>query len=276
MLRRCNIEECALTSPVGAHFECESFSFPVFANATHSHCAVRLAAPRSSRRWGSKFGAFSRSIHLGEKSGVITPGDYAAIMSGAYRHRCPLARYPQPGVWWTQARRPRAPYEGLAMSSGDGTAAIKKVRYSHEAMIDLIIAHPGISQNQLAAHFGYTPGWVSQVMSSDAFKARLEARKEDIVDPVMFAAVEERFEGLVRESQRVVLEKLGANPTADFALKVLEVSSKALGYGAGVKNQIGEQHNYVVVMPPKVKDAAEWALQHSPRVIEGQASGAAD
>lgn len=162
------------------------------------------------------------------------------------------------------------------MSSGDGALAIQKVRYSHDAMIDLILANPAISQNQLAAHFGYTPGWVSQVMASDAWKARLEARRAEIVDPTLVAAVEERFEGLVRESQRIVMEKLQANPTGDFALKVLEVSGKALGYGAGAKQQIGEQNNYVVMLPARAKDAGEWAAAHSPRVIEGSVSGPAE
>jgi hypothetical protein len=38
---------------------------------------------------------------------------------------------------------------------------IQKVRYTHDAMIDLIIADPSIHQNHLAKIFGYTASFVS-------------------------------------------------------------------------------------------------------------------
>ncbi len=34
--------------------------------------------------------------------------------------------------------------------------AIKKVSYTHDTMIDLILGNPGISQTAIAAHFGYS------------------------------------------------------------------------------------------------------------------------
>ena len=55
----------------------------------------------------------------------------------------------------------------------------RRVKYSHDAMIDLIIASPGIQQNTLAIHFGYTVGWISTIMQSDAFQAKLAARKDE-------------------------------------------------------------------------------------------------
>ncbi len=33
-----------------------------------------------------------------------------------------------------------------------------KLRYTHEAVIDMILAEPGVSQGKLAATFGYTQG----------------------------------------------------------------------------------------------------------------------
>jgi len=111
-----------------------------------------------------------------------------------------------------------------------------RVRYTHAAMIDLIIASPGISQNALAAHFGYTPPWVSTIMSSDAFQAALAARREEIVDPSLVATVEERF----REVTILSLQKLKAKleqPTVSDAvvLKAAELGAKAMNIG-GVNN----------------------------------------
>jgi hypothetical protein len=113
--------------------------------------------------------------------------------------------------------------------------AIQKVNYSHDGMINLILAHRGISQNQIAAHFGYTASWVSQVMSSDAFQAKLAERAAEIEDPTLRATVEDSLKGLVSRSMEILKEKLKAEPSAipdNLALRTLELSTRALGYGA--------------------------------------------
>lgn len=113
--------------------------------------------------------------------------------------------------------------------------AIQKVSYSHAAMIDMILAQPGISQNALAARFGYTPSWISQVIASDAFQAALAARAKEIIDPVLLLTVNERFDALVRRSQEVLMEKLSkpADVVPDqLAVQVLATSARARGYGA--------------------------------------------
>lgn len=112
---------------------------------------------------------------------------------------------------------------------------IAKVAYSHAAMIDLIIANPGISQNALAAHFGYTPSWVSQVIASDTFQSALSKRREEIVDPVLMNTVKENFDALVLRSLDILHQKLN-RPALDIpdnlALRALEIGSRAAGYGA--------------------------------------------
>ena len=110
---------------------------------------------------------------------------------------------------------------------------IAKVSYTHDAVIDLVIANPTLSQGQLAAHFGYTQGWLSQVMGSDAFQARLAARREEVVNPVLFATIEEKIKGLAYASLDVLQKKMEQPQVADgTALKAFELSSRALGYGA--------------------------------------------
>lgn len=117
---------------------------------------------------------------------------------------------------------------------------IDKVRYSHDSMIDVIIANPGISQNALAAHFGYTPPWVSQIISSDAFQEKLAARRQEIIDPSLVASVEERFRALADRSLQVLQEKLSnpANAIPDnLALKAAELGARGLGAGGFGREQ---------------------------------------
>jgi hypothetical protein len=110
-----------------------------------------------------------------------------------------------------------------------------KLNYSHKAMIDLILASPGISQNALAAHFGYSASWVSTVMSSDAFQMAFAERANEIIDPSLRLTVEERFKGMVARSMEILMEKLSlpAHQVPDqLALRAFELSSRAAGYGA--------------------------------------------
>ena len=121
-----------------------------------------------------------------------------------------------------------------------------KLRYTHEAVIDMIIADPGVSQGKLAAMFGYTQGWLSTVMGSDAFKAKLAERRAEVVDPVLQMSLNERFSSMVEKSLEVLQEKLSqpALQVPDqLALRAAELGAKALGLG-------GNQPAQVVVMQP--------------------------
>lgn len=111
--------------------------------------------------------------------------------------------------------------------------AIAKLSYTHDAMINLILSNPGISQNEIALQFGYSASWISQVMTSDAFQARLMERSAELIDPTIRASIEEQFRGLVNRSMDIVRQKLAkAEVTDQFALRALEVASRAAGYGA--------------------------------------------
>ena len=125
-----------------------------------------------------------------------------------------------------------SPHEKWPSGAARGIA---KVRYTHDSMIDMIIADPCVTQNELAARYGYTAGWVSQIIASDAFQARLADRTGELVDPTIRATVEDRFRGIVLRSLEILREKLdkpAAQIPDNLALRSVELSSRALGYGA--------------------------------------------
>lgn len=116
---------------------------------------------------------------------------------------------------------------------------IAKINYSHDAMIDMILANPGVSQNTLAAAFGYSPGWISNVMASDAWQARLAERRKEVVDPILFATLEERVRGLTLRAAEVLQEKLAAPAVSDtVALRAFELGAKAMGMGGNAAPKI--------------------------------------
>lgn len=118
-----------------------------------------------------------------------------------------------------------------------GAIPIKRVTYTHAAMIDLIIANPWMSQDDLARHFGYSATWISNIIHSDAFQTAMALRKDEVVDPVLRQTVEDQFKGLVARSLEIIrfhLNKPARDVPVTVAMKALEVSAKAAGFGAKV------------------------------------------
>lgn len=173
-----------------------------------------------------------------------------------------------------QAASPARPQSAPLQGTASAALAIDRVKYTHDAMIDLILAQPSIKQGELAKHFGYTQAWVSRIMNSDAFLARLASRKADIVDPALILSVDEKLRAVASRSLDIVLEKLEASPSMDQALEAVTVSSKALGYGARQSN-LNLQANFVVALPNKAPDAESWAARYAGPSPQLQAMAAA-
>lgn len=163
---------------------------------------------------------------------------------------------------------PQSPYVRPQSAPLIGTEsaanALARVKYSHDAMIDLLIANPAISQGEIAKEFGYTQAWISRVMNSDAFLARLAERKRDLVDPAIAFSLDEKFRALADQSLDIIQEKLAVTRNPDTALKALELAGKALGYGARQQN-LNVQQNFVVALPGKAASAQDWAGQYAPQ-----------
>lgn len=150
----------------------------------------------------------------------------------------------------------------LALESTDSAKnAVKRIHYTHDAMVDLIISKPDISGGELAKFFGYSEAWISRVVCSDAFNARLAERRTKDVEPIIHT-FEERLKGLAGQSLDILTEKLATVKSADLALKCLELGTKALGYGARQTN-VAVQTNFVVALPGKAEDAGTWSKSYS-------------
>src|SRR6185437_3213754 len=93
----------------------------------------------------------------------------------------------------------RAPSEALSGSSPLAARAagpIQKLRYSHEAMIDLLVSET----------------WISTIICSDLFQARLAERRDQLVDPELRLSLKTQFEGILARSMEVLRHKLSQHP----------------------------------------------------------------
>ena len=137
---------------------------------------------------------------------------------------------------------------------------IRKIRYTHDAVIDEIIATPEISQGELALKFGFTQSWMSIVINSDAFQERLAERKAQLVDPRLIASIEDRLGAVAQRSLDKLIEKLDG--PGQNGIKVMELVAIAK-LGVGDRNltkgaQTVNNSLYVVNLPPTAPDAKSW------------------
>lgn len=106
------------------------------------------------------------------------------------------------------------------------------VPYSHQSMVELMLAHPEYSHAMFANHFGRAPSWMASVLASDSFQQALEPVRHLVVDPTLTASMEERFRALALRSVTVLQDRLNSSGVSDLVvLKAAEIGVKALGMG---------------------------------------------
>lgn len=105
---------------------------------------------------------------------------------------------------------------------------LKKLTYTHEAMVDLILQEPTVTHEELAEVFGYSSNWISRIVSSDAFIARLADRKSQLIDPQIARSLNERLTGVAIQSLDIISNKLNAEQSAAFALDALGLATAGM------------------------------------------------
>lgn len=146
--------------------------------------------------------------------------------------------------------------------NGNPKPTIRKVRFTHDAVIDDIILDPSVSQGELARKWGFTEAWLSIIINSDAFKNRLKERKAEMVDPQIIATVNERLDSLAQRSLDKLLDRLeGRDPLSPGPIKTPDLIAMAK-LGVGDKNTRvstpTHQSLYVVNLPPPAQDSKTW------------------
>lgn len=134
---------------------------------------------------------------------------------------------------------------------------IKHISIRHDAIIDLVIKNPNITRHELCRLSEYSHVHLGTLMNSEAFLERLSERKAELVDTQLFSSIEEKLKAATSQSLELLMEHMNINPEPSVAIKVLEISSKALGFG-NASEKVSINNNFVVELPAKSATAAEW------------------
>lgn len=102
----------------------------------------------------------------------------------------------------------------------------RPLKYTHEAMIDLILAEPSVTNRELAAVFDYSEAWVGHIRKSDSFQARIAERKALLIDPAIKRSIEDRLAGVTVKAIDKLQQVLdGPDASASFALEALGIAA---------------------------------------------------
>lgn len=105
---------------------------------------------------------------------------------------------------------------------------LKKLSYTHDAMVDAILQEPTVTSAELAEIFGYSQAWVARILASDSFRARIAQRKSKLVDPIIARGLTERMRSVAIRSMEVIEEKLQQEPSAAYAMQALELATTGM------------------------------------------------
>lgn len=143
---------------------------------------------------------------------------------------------------------------------------LKRVRWNHAEIIDFMIANPQARQREIAAEFGLSESWLSICINSDSFKAALQERRAEIVDPRLTATIDDRLSAVAAVSMEMVLERLQAPlaPSDTFLTNVAKMSLEAMGFGSkGGQAAQGGGVQVIVNVPGKAASTGDWSERWS-------------
>ena len=134
------------------------------------------------------------------------------------------------------ARQEKANADALLdeLSPGSAIPPAPKVypAYTHEGMVDLIVANPTWTHKQFAAAYGRPASWFATLLATDAFQLVLDGRRSEVTDPSITATLEERVRALTIKSLTVLQGKLESSKVDDLlVMSSLNAGIKALGMG---------------------------------------------
>lgn len=110
-------------------------------------------------------------------------------------------------------------------------AGPQKVSLTHEALMDWMIANPEKKMAAMAATFGYTQPWLSSIVNSGCFKARLAEKRQEIA-AFTSLGVPEKLSNIANMALDRLSDALEHSADPELALKAAELAMKGMGVGA--------------------------------------------
>ena len=130
-------------------------------------------------------------------------------------------------------------------------AQIQNISYTHDQIMNWLMQNPEKSLRECADYFGYTQGWLSQVIHSDIFQQQFKVRQGEV-----FSRVAADIPVKLKALADVAIEKVGSalerSEDGEFALDVFDKTMHRLGYAPNSSRGIAppppqlQQNNFFI------------------------------
>lgn len=107
---------------------------------------------------------------------------------------------------------------------------LKNISVRHDQIMDWLIANPTQPLSACAAHFQLTQPWLSTIIHSDLFQAKLTERKDEVFGEVCIS-VKDRITALAHDSLRRLQERVNVEDNVPVLVDASDLALKALGFG---------------------------------------------
>jgi hypothetical protein len=116
-------------------------------------------------------------------------------------------------------------------------AEIQRISHTHDQIMNWLIENPHLSLGECAVYFNYSQCWLSQIIHSDCFQAKLKERQNDV-----FVRCAQDIPEKMRGLADVVLEKLGTavekSVDPEFILDTFDKTMHRLGYAPNTSRAV--------------------------------------
>jgi len=147
--------------------------------------------------------------------------------------------------------------------NGKNKVQVKNVSNRHEAIIAFLVAEPEMKQSDVARHFKVTPSWLSTLIHSDAFKARLAERQDEFFSAAL-VPIKDKLETLASTGLDKLQEKLEIETNTGEIREIVKLALDRAGYGLGIPLTPGlamQQNNFYAVDPDLLTAAKQRILE---------------
>jgi hypothetical protein len=150
---------------------------------------------------------------------------------------------------------------------------LSNISHTHEAVMNWMITNPEKSLRECAAHFRYTQSWLSVLIHSDLFQARLKEKQEQVF-ALVAQDVPAKLGALANIGTEKLLQQMEKSEDPKFIHEVTKTALASLGFGskgAGPANNVNAQNvqqNFYVASQADL-EAARGMITGGPRLVSG-------
>lgn len=140
--------------------------------------------------------------------------------------------------------------------------------YRYDAIINLLLAEPALTNKEIAAKLGKTAVWVSYIMQTDAFQLVYADRRAEH-NAILSTSIGETLQQVAKKSLGLIVKTLDENPEKvklDQAVAIADKALERLGYGVKLPGTqipgitVNQQNNnFALSLPPATRAELESA-----------------